>query len=612
MRHLTTKPTTRRSSISKSALPLLITALILSGCGTPGGSQKNTTTPTTPEVQQHELPNGASRELPPSEYSSEFSHAEQLLFKFNWMAAETVLATIPPQAMSQTDKQYQGYLQARIAYARGNLAEAKALLQYFTSNTVHPALRHKMLAFEHYMYQLSGDYINSAQLGDQLLRQAITRKEQASLQRSIWRDLQRATNSALQSASDTAADNQWKGWLELARLGTSFQVAPRQRQYLQLWHDNYPDHPAANPFPGGMEFLPETGSEPVKVTLLLPLSGRLAPAAQAVRDGYLANYYAARATDPAPFEVEVLDVLDFNTVTDAYNAAVNNGAEFVVGPLSKQAVADLSSLPGRQVPVLALNRTDTPPPPGETALVQLALAPEDEARQIARLAFGDGTRNALILRPAGSWGNKMEQALRGEWRQLGGKVLSNASYSSREDHSSSMATALNIPASHRRARELRSMLATKVESTARRRQDIDVVFLLSKTGVEARSLKPLLAYHYASDLPVYATSNIYRGAPDKRDQDLNGIYLVETPWNLGLNPALRSAIATGGTSNSNYARLNALGADAFLLQKNFSILRSGQDMLIRGNTGLLTLTPELQIRRELQRATFDGGKLIAQ
>ena len=611
MRHLPAKPITGRS-ICKPALPLLIAALILAGCGTPGGSQKNTSTATTAEVPQHELPDGANRELPPSEFSSEFSRAEQSLFKFNWMAAETVLADIPAEAMSTTDKQYQGYLQARIAYARGNTAEAQAALQHFTSNTMHPTLRYKMLAFEHYMYQLSSDHIKSAQLGDQLLRHAVTTEEQTSLKRSIWRDLQRAANSALQSASDVALDDQWKGWLELARLGTSTQTAPRQQQYLQLWRDSYPEHPAASPLPGGMGFLQEAGSEPRKVTLLLPLSGRLAPAAQAVRDGYLANYYAARATGPAPFEVEVLDVLDFNSIADAYTTAVNGGTEFVIGPLSKQAVTDLSNLPGRQVPVLALNRTDTPPPSGETALVQLALAPEDEARQVARLAFGDGTRNALLLRPAGSWGNKMEQALREQWQQLGGKILSSASYSSREDHSSSMATALNIPASQRRARELRSMLATKVETTARRRQDIDVVFLLSKTSVEARSLKPLLAYHYASDLPVYATSNIYRGAPDKRDQDLNGINLVETPWNLNLNPGMRSAIATGGTSNGSYARLNALGADAFLLQQNFSLLRSGQDMLVRGNTGLLSLTPELQIRRELQRATFDGGRLIAQ
>jgi outer membrane PBP1 activator LpoA protein len=111
---------------------------------------------------------------------------------------------------------------------------------------------------------------------------------------------------------------------------------------------------------------------------------------------------------------------------------------------------------------------------------------------------------------------------------------------------------------------------------------------------------------------VYATSNIYRGIADKRDRDLDGILLVETPWLLGANPQVRAAISAGGIGSNSYTRLNALGADAYLLQTHFSALQAGEDMLIRGNTGLLTLDPQLHIKRELQSATFDGGVLIAQ
>ena len=153
------------------------------------------------------------------------------------------------------------------------------------------------------------------------------------------------------------------------------------------------------------------------------------------------------------------------------------------------------------------------------------------------------------------------------------------------------------------------MLATNIEFTARRRQDIDVVFLLSRSGPEARSIKPLLAYHYAGSLPVFATSSIYSGLPDSRDKDLNGINLVDIPWLLGSNPALRVAITAGDTGSDSYTRLNALGADAYRLQSRFSQLQAGPDTLVPGDTGLLTLDPGQQILREPRLATFAGGKL---
>ena len=153
------------------------------------------------------------------------------------------------------------------------------------------------------------------------------------------------------------------------------------------------------------------------------------------------------------------------------------------------------------------------------------------------------------------------------------------------------------------------MLATNIEFTARRRADIDAVFLLARSGEDARSLKPLLAFHYAGDLPVFATSSIYSGIPDRRDRDLDGIQLVEIPWLLGSNPGARVAIAAGDTGSDSYTRLNALGADAFLLQYRFSQLGGGADALLRGDTGLLSLDPALRVRRETRLATFDGGVL---
>ncbi|MFT5709934.1 MAG: outer membrane PBP1 activator LpoA protein [Halioglobus sp.] len=590
---------------------MLAAIAFLNACSTPGDNKQGPETPTN-EAQQLETQHEYPLNLPPSKFHSEFNRAEQSLFEFNWMPAEAIIATIPAEEISLMDQVYIHYIQARILYVQGKQTDAQNILQALDLSTNQPAMRYKILSFQRYIYNLAGDSLNSARVGDQLLQITPEGPMAKSLTRYIWRDLQQFQASSVQRVINENSTPRWQSWLALSELGTHQDSGADQLHALTLWRSNNPDHPAAEELPGGMGFLLGAEPNPKKVALLLPLSGRLAPAAQAVRDGYLANYYAARARDGFGTDVEVINLLDFDSVTQAYNSAVENGAELVIGPLSKNAVEELGKLPGRTVPVLALNRVDGSLPAAETALVQLALAPEDEVEQIAKLAFGRGARRALVIHPAGEWGDKMNAALGRQWQKLGGVVSSTATYSNRGSYSSSISSALNLRTSEQRANDIRRMLATKVESTARRRQDVDVVFLLSKNAVEARSLKPLLAYHYASDLPVYATSNIYRGITDPRDKDLEGIHLVETPWLLNKNLPIRQAMTAGGSGNFAYSRLNALGADAFLLQTRFAQLRAGQDMLIRGNTGLLTLTPELHIKRQLQSATFDGGNVTAQ
>jgi outer membrane PBP1 activator LpoA protein len=84
------------------------------------------------------------------------------------------------------------------------------------------------------------------------------------------------------------------------------------------------------------------------------------------------------------------------------------------------------------------------------------------------------------------------------------------------------------------------------------------------------------------------------------------------PWLLGGGAELRDAIAAGNTGSDSYSRLNALGADAFLVQSQFLRLQAGADALFRGNTGLLSMDPQLQIERELILAEFDDGTVTRQ
>ncbi len=592
-----------------SVLTLLLLTLLLWGCA--GNPQKKEPQPKTPApekqqpIQQAEI----SLTLPPSQFSAVLNSAEQSLAEFDWMQASVALQEMPVDGLSSNDSTYVGYLQARIAYIRGDQLQALGQLEQLDYPGINPALRYRILSFKHYILETQGDSLASAQLADQILRgtQADTA---AAWKRSVWQNLERTDKQQLLTAFPNAADPQWHGWLALALINR--QTDSEMLRELVQWRIENPGHPAADPLPGGLDYLLASSTQNGKVALILPLSGQLAQAGKAVLDGFLAAHYADSATGQATNELFVIDVEKFPSASNAYDEALREGASIVVGPLSKEALADLATRPERPVPILALNRIDSILPAQGSALVQLSLAPEDEAISVAELAFGRGARRAIIITPAGDWGSKVEAALRERWGSLGGTIASNTTYSTYDDYSSSVTSALSLDASEQRARDLRTTIGIHIEFTPRRRQDADVIFLLSHNGAEARSIRPLLAFHYAGNLPVYAISSIYNGIPDERNQDLNGIQLVETPWLLGANPGLRAALATGDAESGNYTRLNALGADAYLVQSNFLRLQSGADALMRGNTGLLSMDPTLSIKRQLSPATFDEGALKAQ
>lgn len=601
------------------ALQLLFTVVLAAYLSACGGTPKK-------QESAEELPESAlagivyqAIELPPSVYSDLFRQIENQLLQFDWARASQTLEQIPIELASASDRQYINYLRSRIFYTTGAQEEAEAV--WFSDDVNgsqgNLALDIKSTNFRRHMLRLKGQTLRSADLGDKIaLRIQDDRPVDPALMRSIWHDLQRTPIHELQRALGEALTNstdaRWTGWLKLSLISANAIGATQLSQDLNNWLIENPGHPSAASLPGGLNYMLDTAPATRKVALLLPLSGRLAPAAKAVRDGYLSSFYTTREVEKTiNDDLQVIDLDRYNSVTAAYDAAITGGADLVIGPLGKRDVSSLGHYPERRIPVLALNRSDEVLPHTDMALIQLSLAPEDEAIQIAQLAFGTGARRALIIRPLGEWGEKMEHALRHSWEKLGGRVSAVASYSGRDEYSSSIAGALNLPESEQRAKEIRGLLGGKLEFTARRREDVDAVFLLSHSGAEARSVKPLLAYHYAGNIPVYATSSIYSGVSDDRDKDLNGIQLLETPWVLGTARAGNDPM-NKPTASDRYSSLRALGADAFLLQSRMNQFQSGPELMIRGNTGLLSLDPNLRIVRRLQPATFDRGVLKAQ
>src|SRR5690606_35755969 len=107
---------------------------------------------------------------------------------------------------------------------------------------------------------------------------------------------------------------------------------------------------------------------------------------------------------------------------------------------------------------------------------------------------------------------------------------------------------------------------------------------------QARQIKPTLAFHYAGDIPVYATSHIYSGVPNpSADRDLNGVRFNTMPWIFDTQSEEKKMIDSAVKSSAIYSRLHALGVDAYRLSPRLPQLAQIPEMRLYGATGAMRL-----------------------
>ena len=243
-------------------------------------------------------------------------------------------------------------------------------------------------------------------------------------------------------------------------------------------------------------------------------------------------------------------------------------------------------------------------------LFQFGLLPEEEATQVADRAWQDGKRISAIFYPNNTWGKRLRHAFDNRWAELGGIVAESQSYDPAEiDYSQRIKNLLNIDDSIGRNRKLTTILRRNIDFQPRRRSDIDFVFVAGHPQ-QGRLIKPQLNFYNAHKLPVYSTSHIYSGNPDKiNDTDLNNVIFNDMPWLLkkeGKIANLRQSMMADHDDNG-FHRLFALGVDTYQLAINIPVIQVDSGMMIDGVTARLSVDEDQRIVRKLLFARFDEG-----
>lgn len=432
----------------------------------------------------------------------------------------------------------------------------------------------------------------------------LTRSEQVlANQRQIWDGL-KDTVLLMPPPSNNPEVN---GWLSLLPVAQHANVEPLGiKQGLLDWRAQQPRHPAANGLVAELlDQIRELTDYPGQIAVLLPLGGRQQAAAIAIRDGMLAAHWSDVGTTRP--RIRIYDT-DSYGASEAYSQALLEGADFVVGPLLKDAVEAVAEVAG-SIPTLALNYVDDiyQVQPG---FFQFALAPEDEAREIAQQAIARGHVNAVALVPNDDWGNRILTSFGQELESFGGKLLEFRGYESGvEDFSGSITSLFKLAESNQRYRRLAANLGRNVEFEPRRRQDVDFIFFAANAR-SGRLLMPQLRFYYAGDLPTYATSEIFEPGGRGNNSELNGIMYPDAPWLIAPTSSSAAARATverhWPRRGVRLSRLYAMGFDAYRL---IPLLNRGDPAQIsyRGMSGVLSLDREGRIHRQLEFAQMQGG-----
>ena len=587
------KPISQRLGIA--APPLLGLALLaLVGC--------QSATPEPDGQPTVEAPQTAAERLRPrdADGSGNLAQAESFAKASLWAQVLDSLGRLDPQRLNAAERQRRHELTFAANLGLDDLEAADAALQQLAPGPRSAEILELVSEFCERRGRPACAVAALVELRPQV-------DDRQALNNRLWRLTGEA--SLAQAAALAKADRLAPIWSLRAAMNEAFSVFEKAER-LDAWLRQWPDHPLTAPLPDSLAKLRQPQPPPPRIGLFLPLSGALAPAGKALRDGFFSAYLQDSATTKPRVRL-------YDTAAEAmpalYRRSREEGVTFIIGPLDRPALESLHRI-GPAVPVLGLNylagaaqrrlSENAEPRPGParapTRFRTFGLAIEDEAATIGRRLLADDHERILVIRNSEEWAERGATTLAESWP----KHLEHQTFKSIPEITDAVGEALQAAASQARHEALEQLLGTRLEFLPRTRTDIDglVAFV---DHLEARAIAPAIKFHFAEELPVYSGSQSARQG--LKLADMEKFRIVEMPFRLFDSP-FRQILDQGfDLGSGNPAALFALGIDAYRLFDHWRLLPSLESL--RGATGLLAVGGGGRIQRRLSWGVVVDGRL---
>lgn len=432
----------------------------------------------------------------------------------------------------------------------------------------------------------------------------------AQLQNLLWQNLLQLSPAERKTLASSARPRA-AAWLNLAEIAFSFAGdQDAMQQALTDWQQRHPGMPALENLPETIQKLATTPAyQPAKIGVILPLSGSFKALGEAVQLGMV----AATAQTPK----RSLHFIDSSQSPEAIVAALESQQiDFVVGPLLREDVDKLQSLPNWRWPTLFLNskQDNNQPNPDQ---FYFALSAEDEAAQMVELFRQQHYQHPVLISARSPINQRMAQHFQQLWQTQNGEKVESYSFNTQEELRALINTFLETAASTERVNEITKYAGKTINAEMHSRLDVDAIYLLAD-ATQTRLFKPFIDVTVsptAPALPIYASSRSHSLAIDRTDiRDLAGMTLTEMPWLVPQEPKLPLRAEYEqlfAEQDETSQRLFAMGYDAMALISKLKQQQQFPAMLYHGLTGSLRLGKDQNIQRQLTVARYGKGKLAA-
>jgi len=447
-------------------------------------------------------------------------------------------------------------------------------------------------------------------------------QQSLSLSQQIWPLVSSLSPDELNDY--TPANPALAGWKNLALITKQSMHSPDTlRQRIGEWTRSNPHHMAAENLPENLvAMLNIQAYQPSKIALLLPLSGRYAKLGQAVQHGIVSNLMAHNTEQQLmSFDTQALGALA------AHQLAVEQGAEFIIGPLLKGNVAQINAITS-DIPTLFLNKSVNEL---TTHQFTFSLNREAEAMQAVEYIFNQGKKHPVLVAPNNAQGHRIGRLFNEKWQELNqddvyakpveafyfGKDKKLEKGKKSKTLKQTIESLFETDQSQARINHTRLLVGTKMKSETRSRRDIDAIYLVAnpkQTGMLMPSVEVTVSA-FAPQVAVYVGSSGNDNLDAAQDRShLNRLTVSDMPWLIAQPAQLspRYIQKLWPEIKQSQMRLFAMGFDAYSLISRLAQMQLFPEFNLEGFSGTLSVGPESDIIRKMTWAQYQRGKLIEQ
>lgn len=418
-------------------------------------------------------------------------------------------------------------------------------------------------------------------------------------------------------------------WAQLALIGRQYGLDPDTLSMaVQEWRFRFANHPLNQNFPAEIQLAASSSLLSAdRIAVLLPLTGRLASQGLAIKQGVLAAYFDALKN----LQQDVEESPQIQFIDSALHPAeilveMAKDYDFVIGPLLKDTLSELLVLLPADKPLLALNRQDSKNPSDIIPASDMpqnrfyfALAPEDEAIQLARKVHGQGLENLVLVADDSNATRRMAEAFTREWRNIAGEKSNPptlAVFSDSKTLTSSVTEALDVAQSKSRIKQIENLVTQELHALPRNRRDVDALVIFASAG-QTELINPLIEASLSpfggKSVPVFASSRSYsQNLSNNSLRDLRNLTFTDMPWMLPQSPWTDLSEQTKRLwpqQNDQLRRLFALGYDSYSIAPWLRQLHSLPALSKSGLTGRLSVLEDGTVLRNLPYGHITNDKV---